>query len=168
MTFFHEDSSVTDSNVGRSSRVCDNDIKTFSHLISTQLHKFRSKKSGRVWCTCDWSEGFSVTGLFTCHPKVFLCGTKDFTRKEDHSPETQCSLKTWTKPASAYVAIKWVEQSSSSCQKSYHSGSLGSRPLMKPLYTRLETKPLILVLQTRSISTLSLFWVFPAFIWCGW
>lgn len=59
--------------------------------------------------------------------KVFLCGTKDFTRKEDHSPETQCSLKTWTKPASAYVAIKWVEQSSSSCQKSYHSGSLGSR-----------------------------------------
>lgn len=113
--------------MGRSSRVCDNDIKTFSHLISAQLHKFRSKKSGRVWCTCDWSEGFSATGLFTCHPKVFLCGTKDFTRKEGHSPQTQCSLKTWTKPASAYVAIKWVEQSSSSCQKSYHSGSLGSR-----------------------------------------
>lgn len=52
---------------------------------------------------------------------------KNFTRKEDHSPQTQCSLKTWTKPASAYVAIKWVEQSSSSFQKSYHSASLGSR-----------------------------------------
>lgn len=46
--FFHEDSTVSDSNVGRSSRVCDNDIKTFSHLISAQLHTFRSKKSGRV------------------------------------------------------------------------------------------------------------------------
>lgn len=162
MTYFRVDSSVTGDQmwgVGGSSRVCHSDTKTFFHPISAQLHKCGSKTSGEVECTCDRREGFSATGLFACHHvNVFLCGAGDLTRKQDRAPETQCCcLKTRTKPASACLTIKWVEQSGSSCQKNATTVVVEAPgPLMKPLYTRLETKPLILVLQTGPISTLSL------------